>query len=252
MSPHRRILFPFACAVGLCAVAARGAGGTEAGQAPGGVIDRVVAVVQLRAGSASRSTSGAEGGPPPEVITLSGLDFEARVALIQRGAVRAATEPLDEETLRRALENAINERLLAGEAEVLGAWRVEPAEVDAALRAFRDELGSDAALKTFLARHEADIQALERVLERHLRAARVIDSKVRLRAQVADSEVKRYFDEHRGEFSGTFEEVRPLLREKLYRERAQQLVDAELAQLRRTHEVRRVAPFAQGAGKDAE
>lgn len=217
----------------------------------GEVVDRVVAVIQMRAGGGVGAGDGSAKALPAEVITLSGLELEARVALISRGAVRAAHEALDEETLRGALENAINQRLLAGEAEVLEAWRVDPAQVQTALQSFRDRFASDAELNAFLDRHEANTGSLARVLERGLRAAKVINSKVRLRAQVADSEVRRYFDEHRSELPGNWEDVRATLREKLYRERSQKLVEAELAQLRRTHDVRRVAPFARGAGKDS-
>ncbi len=189
------------------------------------IIDRVVAVI--------------DGTP----ITLSELDFEARVALLSRGAIRAATEPLDDETLASALEYAISERLQADEANKLQAWRVEPAEVEAAVRAFRERFASPAEFEAFLARHEADLQQLGSVLERGLRASRMLESKVRLRAQVSEAEVRSYFDAHRSELSGTWEELRLPLKEKLVRERYQKLVQVELEQLRRTHDVRSVARF---------
>jgi hypothetical protein len=215
----------------------------------GDVIDRVVAVVQLRQGVAERRTGAPRS--PPDVISLSGLQFEARVALIQRGAVRAASEPLDAAALRSALENGISERLLAGEAEMLGAFRVDPAEVETAVRGFRERFESEAKLRAFLQAHEADLQALGRVLERHLRAIKVLDGKVRLRSQVTESEIRAFYDENRGTLRGGYDELRPLLRERLVRERYQQLVEAELAELRRLHEVRKVAPFAR-AGAQGE
>lgn len=245
----RSTALPLAAALGFAAVLWGAAALAQTVQPAGSVIDRVVAVVQIRTGVGARSDSDS-ARLPAEVITLSGLEFEARVALIQRGAMRAATEPLDDEALRSALDYAINERLLAGEAEVLGAWRVEPAEVDAALRAFRERFDSDAQLNAFLARYEADVQSLGRVLERSLRANKVLDSKVRLRAQVSESEVRRYFDEHRDELHGSWDDLRAPLRDKLVRERYQALVETELEQLRRTHDVRRIAPFArQGSGR---
>src|SRR5262245_46963115 len=102
-------------AVLVCAPAL-GAGEPSGGAEPEGVvIDRMVAVI--------------DGVP----VTWSELDFEARVALVQRGAVRAATEPLDDKTLASALEYAISERLQSEEANKLQAWQVEPAEVETAL-----------------------------------------------------------------------------------------------------------------------
>ena len=234
----------------MFAVTAVWGGPVAFAQLPDGqIVDRVVAVVRLRSGVSGRSVS--EPGPAPlpaDVITLSGLDFEARVALVQRGAIRAATEPLDEDALQGALEYAISERLLAGEAEALDAWRVEGSEVESAVRAFRGRFGSPADFAAFLARHEADEQALARVLERSLRASKVLDSKVRLRAQVSEADVRRYYDAHRAELGKSYEEVRAALREKLVRDRYQQLAEAELEQLRRTHDVRRVAPFPRRRG----
>jgi hypothetical protein len=72
----------------------------------------------------------------------------------------------------------------------------------------------------------------------------MLESKIRLRAQVTDSEVRGYFDAHRGELPGDFEKVRSSLKDKLVRDRYQQLVQAELEQLKRTHDVRRMAPFS--------
>jgi hypothetical protein len=215
----------------------------------GEIVDRVVAVVRLRSGVAGRAAAETSAAPlPTEVITLSGLAFEARVALVQRGAIRAATEPLDEDALRGALEYAISERLLSGEAEALDAWRVEAAEVEVALRAFRQRFATPSEFAAFLARNETDQQTLARVLERSLRAAKVLDSKVRLRAQVPEAEVRRYYDAHKVKLGKSYEDVRAALHEKLVRDRYQQLANAELEQLRRTHDVRRVAPFARLAG----
>jgi hypothetical protein len=227
-----------ACLVGGGAVSAQSGSGT--------VVDRVVAVVRLRSGVAGRLAAEPSAAPlPAEVITLTGLEFEARVALVQRGAIRAATEPLDEEALRGALEYSISERLLAGEAEALDAWRVEAAELESAMRAFGNRFSARWEYTAFLARHEADEQALARVLERSLRAAKVLDSKVRLRAQVPEVEVRRYYEAHQTELGRSYDEVRTSLREKLVRDRYQELAKAELDQLRRTHDVRRVAPFTR-------
>jgi hypothetical protein len=226
-------------------------GSTAFAQPPGGqIVDRVVAVVRLRSGVAGRPVSEPGATPlPADIITLSGLEFEARVALVQRGAIRAATEPLDDEALRGALEYAISERLLAGEADALDAWRVEAQDVENAVNAFRQRFAHPSDFSAFLARHEADDQALARVLERSLRASKVLDSKVRLRAQVPEAEVRRYYEAHRTELGKSYEELRTALREKLVRDRYQQLAEAELEQLRRTHDVRRIAPFARRTGR---
>ncbi|WNG46748.1 hypothetical protein F0U60_23475 [Archangium minus] len=197
--------------------------------AEGRVIDRVVAVIGN------------------QVLTLSELEFETRVALVQRGGVRAAEASLDEQTLRGALELAINQRLLVAGADRLQAFPAERSEMDARLKAFRERFEDEPALLAFLARHEADLEQLTAVLERAVRAERILDSRIRLRAQVSEAETRRYWEEHKGTLGGPYESVRDALREKLMRERYGQLAKEEFAQVRAGAKVRRVAPFAREA-----
>src|SRR5438105_3723364 len=69
-----------------------------------------------------------------QVMTLSELDFEARVLLIYAGGTEAATAPLDQPVLRDSLEELITHRLLSSEAEQLGAYPLEDGELEAAVR----------------------------------------------------------------------------------------------------------------------
>jgi len=198
--------------------------------AQGEVIDRVVALV---AG---------------HVITLSELEFEARVALIERGGVEAANAPLNDQALRSALELAIGERLETEAADKLQAFNLEQGEVESAMRQFKSKFRSDSELASFLAKHEADQQQLATVLARRLRAEKILDSKISLRARVSDAEVRRFYDDHRSELSGTFDEVRGKIREKLVRDRYASLASEELRQIRKGVDVRMIAPFARQTG----
>jgi hypothetical protein len=191
------------------------------------VIDRTVAVVDGR------------------VITLSELDFEARVGLIQRGGIASAEGPLDDETLRAALQLSIAERLENLEGDRLQAFPVGDAEVEVALQQFRSHFANDSEFLRFLDRHEADQQQLSALLGRRLRAAKVLDSRVRLRARASDAEVRRYYDEHQDVYGPAFEKVREQIQEKLFREHYQELVKGELGQLRKSADVRLIAPFAR-------
>lgn len=204
-------------------------------------IDRIVAVV--------------EGVDDGRVITRWDLDFEAAVALVQRGAAQAATQRLDGQALRTALDYAIAQRLLIAEADKVGAFQPDDGELDAMVRAFEQRFESPAAFQRFLRRHDADRAALREVLRRSLRAERVLDGRVRLRAQVSELELRRYYDLHQQELFGTYDEVRPALREKLLREKYAALVATEVAQLRKAADVRMVAPpggaegSSQGGGE---
>jgi hypothetical protein len=194
---------------------------------PGEVIDRAVAMVDGR------------------VLTLSELEFEARVALVQAGGVEAATASLDDDIRVRALDVAIGQRLEVNEADKLQIYPLEEGEVETAIGRFQSRFPGPVELDQFHARHEADLQQLSTVLARGLRAAKILDGKLRLKAQVTDLEVRRYYDEHGAELGGSsYEDLRPAIRQRLIAERFKRLVAAELQQLRRSADVRLIAPFA--------
>lgn len=204
---------------------------TQAQSAPaapsGRIIDRVVAVIAGRA------------------LSLSELEFEGRVALIQAGGVEAATAPLGDEALRGALEHAIFVRLQIAEADKLRAYPNEPGEVEAALAAFQRRFAAPGELQRFLDRHDADRQQLAAVLGRTLRATKALEAKLRLRAQVSEAEVRRYYDENAAQLGADYEAVRAPLRQKLSSARLRERTVAEMAQLRKGAEVRLIAPFAR-------
>src|SRR5258708_5011815 len=100
----------------------------------GRVIDRSVALLEGR------------------VLTLSELEFEARVLLIFSGAgAAAATQPLDDEALRASLEVVINNRLESNEADKLSAYPLDDSEVDTAMSSFRRRFASEREYGEFLA-----------------------------------------------------------------------------------------------------
>lgn len=214
------------------------ASGTALAAAPEGasgpvvseVIDRVVAVVD------------------GQVLTQSELDFEARVALIERGGQSAITAPLDGAALRSALQWAIAQRLEAAEADRLHAFAVDESELAARLQKFEAQFASHAEYERFLAAEEVDEPQLAEVLARSLRAEKVLDSKVRLRARVTEEAVRAYYDAHLEQFPQGYESARAAIRERLTKDRYQALVRQELTQQRAGSSVRLVAPFAQEAG----
>ncbi len=224
----RKVLARVYC-VGWLLLGLAAASSAAMAQNGGRVVDRAVAVVEGR------------------VITLSELTFEARVLLVQAGGVRAAFEPLDEETLRGALDRAIGFRLEAAEADKLSAYSLDEGEVEAGLRAFKARFATEAEFQRFLDRHEADVQMLATVIARTSRAAKILDSKLRLKAQVSEADVKRFYEQHREELNAPYEEVRAAIRQKLLSEQLERLTTAELERIRRTADVRVLAPFAKKA-----
>ncbi len=195
----------------------------------GRIVDQVVAVI--------------EG----QVLTRSELEFETRVAFVQQGALQAAVEPLDEEALKGGLELAINLRLQVLSADRLEAFPTEQAEVEARVEKFRRLFDSEEAFQDFLARSGADLKLLTEVLGRRVRAERILDSRIRPRAQVSEAEVSRYFQQHASEYPEGYAAVKVQLQNKLKRELYDKLTAEDLAQLRASAQVRRVAPFAREA-----
>jgi hypothetical protein len=196
------------------------------GLAQGEVVDRVAAVV--------------EGA----LITQSDLEFEARVLLIERGGAEAAYAPLDEDALRGALDVGIAQRLQIAEADRLSAYPLDEQQLLARVQRFEQRLGGRGPLAKFLASQDRDLSQLEEVLGRGQRAEKVLDGKVRLRAQVSDADVQAELLRH-PELKGAPDTDRSRIREQLARERYQKLAQAELTSLRAAANVRLVAPWAK-------
>ena len=174
-----------------------------------------------------------------QVITLSDLRFEARVAMVERGGVALADAPLDETALRSALELAIVQRAAGAEADRLGSFPLEAADVEARLQRFEGRFANRGAVELFLRSSGADESQLRDVLGRSLRAERALDARVRLRAQVNEGDVRRAWEAAGRQ--GSFEDARSALREQLVRTRYEGAAREELAKLRAAAQVRIVA-----------
>lgn len=221
--------------------AAVGSGAARAEEPGGGrVIDRIVAVLDAQG----------PNGTERIVITQSELEFEAAVALVQQGAVQAATVRLDQEALRSALDYAIAQRLEALEADKVESLPVEEEEIEAAVRRFAARFESPQAFDRFLARHEADRAQLAAVLRQGLRAARVLENRIHLRSQVSEAEVRQFYNEHAEQLGAPFERIRGDVRAMMVRERFKKLAAAEIARLRAAATVRVVGPLS-GRPEDA-
>lgn len=186
-----------------------------------------------------RAVAAVEG----RVITLSQLDFEARIILVNAGGVRAAVEPLDRAALESSLQVVIDQRLAVREADQLEAYPLEPGDLEKAIAAFRARFPGEQEFGEFLERHEASLDDLAVVLRRSLRAQRALDGKLRLKALVSESEAQRYQSEHPELKELPLEAVR----QRLYAERFSVLVKVELKQARKTADVRLLGPFAPTA-----
>jgi len=158
---------------------------------PPRVVDRVAAVVN------------------GEVVTM--LELEDRAAGDLR---RAAAEPTVERerarvrALKLALDGAISERLLDGQAAALGV-EVTDQEIDAVVEDVKRRNGLDDARldEALAAQGIADRAAYRKSVRRDLETWKVLQLKVRSRVKVTDEDVKNYWQTHPQEFQSG-EEIR--------------------------------------------
>lgn len=188
-----------------------------------------------------RAVASIEG----KVIAYSQLQFEARVLLVAAGGVQAAFSPLDQDVLDASLRAVVDQRLALLEADKLEAYPLEPGELERAIAAFRGRFESETRFADFLGGHEADLNDLAEVLRRSLRAQRALEGKLRLRAQVSESEAKAWRASHPELKDATVEKVRAML----VQQRFGDLVKKELADRRRQVDVRLLGPFAPRQGE---
>lgn len=199
----------------------------EAPAPHGQILDRVVAVVDS------------------QLISLSDLEFEARVLLVDRGGLAAASAVLDDATLKSALDTSIAQRLQIAEADRLQAYPQDEQALLQRVQSFEEKMGGRKALQKFLQAQDADVSRLQEVLGRAQRAEKILDSRIRLRAQVSEADVRREFEQHPDRYAASFDLARGPIRERLTREKYGVLAQQELTSLRAAANVRLVAPFAR-------
>jgi hypothetical protein len=223
-----------AVVLGLALATAAHAQDEVSGPTDGGATEKVI----------DRAVAAVDG----KVITLSQLDFEARVLLVSAGGTLAAFAPLPPETLARSLEAIIDERLAVYEADKLDAFALEPGELEKIVEGFKERFVPASRFQEFLAAHEATDISVGHVLRRHLRAARVLESKFRLKAQLSEAEARR--------IAAARDDLKSLppetARQVLFTERFKALVQKELADAKKTIDVRKLGPFAIHPGAPAE
>lgn len=177
------------------------------------------------------------------VITLSQLEFEARVLLISAGGVTAAFAALDQQALDASLRAVIDQRLALLEANELNAYPLEPGELEREIASFRSRFESETRFAQFLANHEATLDDLAEVLRRSLRAQRALEGKLRLRAQVSEGDARAWRNEHPEMRDVPIEKIQAMLMQQKFGD----LVKKELAEQRKIVDVRLLGPFSPRA-----
>lgn len=191
------------------------------------LLDRVVAVF-------SPATDGTK-----EVITLSDLEREVRLALVVRAGAEAAEGEPTSELMAAALDWLLSELLVLDEAEQLDIAQVDAAEIHREVEAFRERFSTEEAFLAFLERHEITRADLLRVARRRLVVGRYLDSRIRLAGGVTEGDVRSAYEQRKDQLGGMeFEDARHLLRAQLEKERREEMVAGLVQALRNRAGVR--------------
>jgi hypothetical protein len=173
-------------------------------------------------------------------ITLSELQAETRIRLVEAQGAGAAYLPLDRRLLAASLRKTIEERVVMAEVERLKLFDLDRGEVDALVARVRSRFASEADWEAFTRSIELTDEEISVILARELRVARYLDNRLKLAAQLRDSELAGAA----GARTLTVSE-RELLREKLAQEKYQRLLQDLLGDLRKRATVRVVDPLDQ-------
>jgi len=194
------------------------------------LLDEVVAVVEAHS------------------ITLSELAAETRVRLVQAEGPAAANATLDRGILAASLRKTIEERVVLSEMQRLKLFDLEASEVESQLARFRARFPSRADYDAFTRTIELTDEEVGAFLARELRVGRYLDNRLKLAAQLRDSELE---EATRGKTLTAAERDR--VRAQLSEEKYQRMLKELLGDLRRRASVRVLDPLdAEGtvaAGK---
>jgi hypothetical protein len=171
-------------------------------------------------------------------ITLSELAAETRVRLVWAQGPAAAQAPLDRRILAASLRKTVEERVVLSEVERLKLFDLERSEVDALLARLRARFASAAEYEAFTRSIELTEDEIGAVLVRELRAGRYLDNRLKLAAQLRDSELEEAI--HGNKLSA---HEREMLRERLAQEKYQRLLQELLTSLRERTTVRILDPL---------
>ena len=175
------------------------------------------------------------------IVTLTKLVAEARIALIGRGALLAASRTMDGPALRATLDWLIDEMLVSDEAERLMVGEVDRSAVSAELKRFEGRFSSEREYRQFLERAGLSEQEVSAALARGVRVRRYLESRLGRSAQVSDADLDLAVKE-RG-LGPPSPKLREALRSTLVEERAKAQAQELVSELRARADIRILERF---------
>jgi hypothetical protein len=171
-------------------------------------------------------------------IMLSELTAETRIRLADTEGAQAAFLPLDRRILAASLRTTIDERVILAEVERLRLFDLDRVEIDGLLTKLKTRFTTQAEWEAFTRSIEMTDDEIGLMLARELRVSRYLDNRLKLAAQLRDSELQ---SAQQGKPMTTPE--REALRTRLSQEKYQRLLQDLLADLKKRTTVRILDPL---------
>jgi hypothetical protein len=173
-------------------------------------------------------------------VTLSELAAETRIHLVEQQGPQMASVQLDRPLLAASLRRLVQERVVLSEVERLKLFDLDHGEVDSALARLKARFPGAAAWEAFARQVELTDDEIGSILARELRVARYLDNRLKLAAQLRDSELDEAWKAQGSQGD------REALRQKLSKDKYERLLGEVLAELRRKATVRIVDALEDG------
>lgn len=179
-----------------------------------------------------------------QVITLSEVDLEARLLLVQRGGAMGIDAPIDDQLRAKVLEYLIVQEALVRESSRRGGVLIAEREIDRVIAARRAKLLSAQNYERLLVSVRADEERLRAIVRRDLIVTALLDAALP-KSNVEDKAVTTFLLSNADFFPDVPAEVRrQKAKERIAAERKQAAFDAFTKALLETVEVRRIATYA--------
>lgn len=182
-------------------------------------------------------------------ITLSEVEAETRIRLAEDRGPAVAMVELDRRILAASLRRLVEERVVLAEIDRLRLFDLEPAEREVLLRRLRGKFNSVAAWEEFLRKVELTEDEVGAALARSLRVGRYLDNRLKLAAQLRESELAEAV-RGLGQSAPKAQAARELLKASLSREKYERLLVELLAELRKKANVRVLDALDAKGGSD--
>lgn len=173
-----------------------------------------------------------------KVVTVTEVEAEARLAVLEKAGAAAAGEPLDGRLLRTMLDHVVTQELLAVEARRTLAVVIKEGVVESKVQALREGFATPEEAHAFFSRHAIDDELLRARARRDLMNQALLSEVLARAGQPTDDEVKRSLNDPRADAARIGVE-----KERLLRARRDQAFADLMMRLKRELDVRVVANF---------